>query len=116
MKMTDDRIAQLSELGFSWDKSTYLTKTFDEKIQDLKAYKAEYGSCNVEKKHDSKLYQFCATARHSRKNPGKAGTIKLTKERIAALDAIGFDWKLDDAVAIFEDEEDVVEGATDERV
>ena len=66
MKMTDDRIAQLSELGFAWDKSKYVTKSFDEKIQDLKKYKAEYGSCNVEKKHDSKLYQFCATARHDR--------------------------------------------------
>ena len=34
--------------------------------------------------------------------------IKLTNERIAALDAIGFDWKLDDVMALLMDDD--VEG------
>ena len=69
---------------------------------------AEHGHCNAEKKHDQKLAQFCSAARHARKNHGKAGVIKLTNERIAALDAIGFDWKLDDVMALLMDDD--VEG------
>ena len=42
MIMNEDRIAALDELGFSWDQSKYVTKSFDEKIQDLKDYKVSY--------------------------------------------------------------------------
>lgn len=42
MIMNEDRIAALDELGFSWDQSKYVTKSFDEKIQDLKDYKVRY--------------------------------------------------------------------------
>lgn len=42
MTMDEDRIAALDELGFSWDQSKYVTKSFDEKIQDLKDYKVRY--------------------------------------------------------------------------
>lgn len=38
------------------------------------------------------LDQFCTDVRHARKKIVKDGKRKLTKERIARLDALGFEW------------------------
>jgi hypothetical protein len=46
----------------------------------------------VNRNEDNSLYQFCAGARHSLKQFEKVGTMKLTKERIARLDDLGFRW------------------------
>jgi hypothetical protein len=46
----------------------------------------------VKKHEDSSLNQFCADVRHSLKMAEKDGTRKLTVERIARLDALGFEW------------------------
>jgi hypothetical protein len=40
---------------------------------------------------DRSLNQFCADVRYSL-NHGEKGTRKLTKERIARLDDLGFEW------------------------
>ena len=39
-------------------------------------------------------YDFCKDVRQSRRDPTCTRT-KLTEDRVAALDAIGFDWKLE---------------------
>jgi len=95
--ISEDRIEKLDALGFNWEsglKAPYVTKTFDEKLNDLKEYKAEHGRhAEVDRNTDKKLHAFCAAARHAHKYPGKFGTIKLTAARIAALSNIGFDWK-----------------------
>ena len=95
--ISEDRIEKLDALGFNWEsglKAPYVTKTFDEKLNDLKEYKAEHGhAAEVDRNTDKKLHAFCAAARHANKYPGKFGTIKLTAARIAALSNIGFDWK-----------------------
>lgn len=36
---------------------------------------------------------WISNVRYARKRPGKDGTRKLTKERIAKLDELGFDWR-----------------------
>ena len=41
---------------------------------------------------DRSLAQFCAKARHARKNPSKGRAKQLTDENIARLDALGFNW------------------------
>ena len=43
---------------------------------------------------DKSLTQFCIKARYAHKNPGKGKGkgVKLTDERIAAFDALGFNW------------------------
>ena len=38
------------------------------------------------------LDQFCTDVRHARKKIVKDGKRKLTKERIARLDTLGFEW------------------------
>jgi hypothetical protein len=64
--------------------------TFDNQMEDLKLYKETHGHANVTIPEDKSLAQFCAKARHARKNPGKG--VKLTDERTAAFDGIGFNW------------------------
>ena len=56
-----------------------------------------HGHVNVKIHEDNSLGQFCAHVRHSRKNIlkdgiPKEGKMKLTEERIARLDALGFEW------------------------
>ena len=67
--------------------------SFNDRLEDLKAYKEKNGHLNVKEKDDDKsIYRWCRNIRSARRKPGK-GTMKLTQERIAALDAIGFDWR-----------------------
>ena len=91
-QLTAERIAAFDAIGFIWTSKTYVTKSFDERIEDLKEYKRMHGHLSLTIHEDSSLYQFCAGVRHSLKMAEKDGTRKLTVERIARLDAIGFEW------------------------
>ena len=51
-----------------------------------------HGHLNVKIHEDSSLHQFCADVRYSLKQFEKDGTKKLTEERMARLDALGFKW------------------------
>ena len=82
MKLTKERIASLDALG----------KSFQERVEELKAFKEEHGHLVVKKSKDKSLAQFCYAIRRARRHPGKRGVHKLTEERIAALDALGFYW------------------------
>jgi len=46
----------------------------------------------VNRHEDNSLYQFCAGVRHSLKQVEEDGTRELTVERIARLDALGFEF------------------------
>jgi hypothetical protein len=65
-------------------------KTFDDRMEDLKLFKEKHGHANVSSREDKSLSQFCAQVRFAHKNPGKGLT--LTDERIAAFDAMDFNW------------------------
>jgi len=91
-KLTIENISRLNALGFNWTTHEYVTRSFDERINDLKEYKQKHGHVNVNTHEDSSLYQFCADVRHSLNQVEKDGTRKLTVERIARLDALGFKW------------------------
>jgi hypothetical protein len=91
-KLTIENIARLDALGFNWTSQEYVTRSFGERIEDLKEYKRMHGHLSVTIHEDSSLYQFCAGVRHSLKQFEKEGTRKLTKERMARLDALGFEW------------------------
>ena len=58
-------------------------------MEELRAYKEKHGHLNVSQKEDRSLYNFCSTLRKARK--GKCSHT-LDEGRIAALDAIGFNW------------------------
>ena len=91
-QLTDERISAFDALGFNWMSKEYVTRSFDERIEDLNEYKKTHGHVNVNRHEDSSLYEFIVGVRHSLKQFEKDGRRKLTKERIARLDALGFEW------------------------
>ena len=97
-KLDEERIASLDALGFDWRlNSTRVkcnSKSFEERIEDLKSYKEKHGHLNVRINADKSLAAWCSNMRYGRKSPKKS-TIKLDEERMASLDALGFDWRLD---------------------
>jgi len=64
--------------------------SFIDRVKNLKAYKEKNGHLSVGEKDDKSLYTWCRHVRGARKGTCK---IKLTTDGIAALDAIGFDWR-----------------------
>ncbi|KAL7525523.1 hypothetical protein ACHAXR_001045, partial [Thalassiosira sp. AJA248-18] len=64
------------------------TKTFEERIEDLRSYKEKHGHLNVTTKEDSNLNRFCRDVRKKK----ATNVSKLTDDQIASLDAIGFNW------------------------
>ena len=90
VKLTDERISAFDALGFIWTTQEYVTRSFDERINDLEDYNRTHGHLNVKRNEDSSLYQFCADVRHSLNQFEKDGTRKLTEERIARLEDLGF--------------------------
>ncbi|KAL9180512.1 hypothetical protein ACHAXT_010965 [Thalassiosira profunda] len=70
---------------------------FNIRVEQLKAFKAKYGHLNPtanaeNSKEEKSLYHFCKRARAGRRNPESDKNLKMTADRIAALDAIGFEW------------------------
>ena len=62
---------------------------FSERVAALKAYKKKHGHINVVQSDDASLRQWMKNIRH-RYAKGKGRT--LTEDRIASLNALGFDW------------------------
>jgi hypothetical protein len=93
MKITADRIAALDAIGFDWNPIRgQRGKNFQDRVVALREYKVKNGHINVTPTEDKSLYCFCKNMRDARKNP-KNSRRKLTADRIAALDGIGFDWR-----------------------
>ena len=98
MKLNEECIASLDALGFDWRLNDACSYTpFEERIENLRIHREKHGNLNVKFGEDNSLADFCAKIRHSRKNPGQVGIMKLNEERIASLDAVGFVWRLNDA-------------------
>ena len=94
MAINDDRIASLDALGFNWSvKEPAAKKSFEQRIEDLKAYKERHGHINVRKSEDRSLNEFCRQMRYTLNNPEKSTKI-INDDRIASLDALGFDWSI----------------------
>ena len=88
-----ERMASLDALGFEWsmNRTNSGIKSFEQRIDDLRAYKEEHGHVNVKGSEDKSLNQFCSHIRYARHNPGKSNLV-INDDRIASLDALGFDW------------------------
>ena len=89
--LNDDRIASLDALGFDWSVREQGEKSFKQRMDDLQAYKEKHGHIKVKKSVDQRLYNFCYHIRNARNNPEKTNTL-INDDRIASLDALGFDW------------------------
>jgi hypothetical protein len=98
-KLTKKRIAALDAIGFDWKPGTSSTAattddTFLARVDELRVYKEKHGHLNVRQNEDLSLCNFCYTVRSARRFliTGKGAHYMLNGDRIAALDAIGFDW------------------------
>ena len=76
-------------------------QTFDQRLTDLLAFKNEHGHCDVPYtyKANQSLSNWCSNVRYSYgvHMKGRSPTIKMTKERIQSLKALGFDFKAPDS-------------------
>jgi hypothetical protein len=82
--LSAERIAQLDAIGFCWDVPA---ADWNKRLAEIVAYKEAKGNCNVPPSNGS-LGRWCTNIRNYRKSG------KVSPERIAQLDAIGFCWKL----------------------
>ena len=71
-KLSDEQIQRLSDAGFKWclqKRELTSNKTFDDRFNDLMAFKAKYGHCNVSTcGEDASLGRWCSVMRGSYKN------------------------------------------------
>ena len=84
--MTNERIAAFDAIGFIWTSQEYVTRSFDERIEEHEEHKQMRGHVNVKIHEDKSLGQFCKDVRKARNKKGeKDDMMKLTEERIARL-------------------------------
>jgi hypothetical protein len=97
-KLSRADMKRLENAGFEWN----LCKKFDERFKDLKAFKAEFGHCNVPttKSSNNKKYLslglWCTKMRSSYKAIKEGGILrcKLSNAEIKRLEKAGFEWRL----------------------
>jgi superfamily II DNA or RNA helicase len=84
-QMTAEQVCLLDNLGFRWDARD---EQWMEIFEKLKAYKAKHGHCDagLEKGDDAVLARWVKAQRVGQNSS------KLTAERKALLDGIGFEW------------------------
>jgi hypothetical protein len=98
-KLSKADIQRLENAGFEWNLSKKVS--FDERLKDLMAFKAEFGHCNVPatKSRNRKYYslgKWCDNRRLSYKciKEGRSPKCKLSKADIQRLENAGFEWNL----------------------
>lgn len=93
IKLTDERIKSLDDIGFEWNPCQRKRIQFQERIEQLAVFKVKHGHVDVKVSHDKSLNAFCNNARASRRNPGANG-MKMTEDRVKTLNDLGFEWKI----------------------
>ena len=87
--LTEEKARRLDALGFCWVMKQFgVLIPWEQRINDLKAFKKTHGHCNVPHKYQPNpvLGRWVATTRHRKKRG------KLDQDRILLLDALGFRW------------------------
>jgi hypothetical protein len=91
-KLSDEQIQRLSDAGFKW-----AVGTFDDRFNDLMAFKAKNDHCNVSKRGENvSLGKWCSEVRGAYtkiQNKQQKPRMKLSDEQIQCLNAAGFKWR-----------------------
>jgi hypothetical protein len=93
MKLSDEQIQRLNDAEFKWS----LREKFDKRFNDLMAFKAKYGHCDVHRiGENASLWQWCSELRVSYKKiqNNQKPRIKLSDKQIQRLNYAGFNWSL----------------------
>ena len=96
LALTKEMIARLEAIGFRLrvkERGKFKQVPFEERLKSLAEFKNVHGHVNVGEAVDSKLAQFCNQMRTARRKPLPGVTMKLSQDRISALDALGFVWE-----------------------
>ena len=83
--LTDTQINRLEQLGITWN---LYDAAFDAKLAALQAFAAEHGHTDVNRKFSESLGSFVSVQRKLKRTLDR----RLTPDRIARLDQIGFCW------------------------
>ena len=111
-RITDERIAQLNGIGFEWticERTGLNEKGWQHKFQLLCAFQREHGHCRVPQKLavcSVNLGTWVNTQRQFYKNRTVGKTDKgarITDERIAQLNEIGFEWTISDGPCVYDE-------------
>ena len=99
IKLSEENVWQLTELGFNWMGRPAVRKTFSERVEDLRQYKAKYGHCDVSINGEFKaLADWCSKVRRCRDimegrlKRSSTPQIKLSEEKVQQLTMLGFNW------------------------
>ena len=88
-KLSEDRVRKLNGIGFGWELRKQIDNVdWSKRYDELVAYKAEHGDCNVKSYANKKLAKWVSTQRTLFKNGN------LSEERVGKLNEIGFVWLL----------------------
>lgn len=92
--LTDSRFERLQAVGFRWAKRKGQA-SWDEKLNELKFYKAKFGNCHVPTKYkgNTALGRWVSTQRaeYKKYSEGVAKT-SMNADKIRRLEEIGFAW------------------------
>lgn len=91
-RLTPQRIADLDARGFLWssDLARHRDQEWEQRIALLRQLIAEHGHTRVPRRHPV-LGEWVRSVRRSRQG---SADVRLTADRIAQLDALGFQWTL----------------------
>ncbi|KAL7554464.1 hypothetical protein ACHAWF_019027 [Thalassiosira exigua] len=92
--LSAERIRRLEGLGFTWSVRPEPVTMWNKKFQELLAYKATYGNCMVPQRYQAnpQLGTWVHTQRRQNKLMAEGKSSSMTKEKVEALDGIGFFW------------------------
>mmetsp|Transcript_11540 Transcript_11540/g.15381 ORF Transcript_11540/g.15381 Transcript_11540/m.15381 type:complete len:476 (-) Transcript_11540:183-1610(-) len=101
--LTEDRIRLLEEIGFEWKVATYEFRDWNDWLEDLKEFHAHHGHCRVPHKTNiqdkyARLGRWVGNQRQQHREFMAGRKSQINKERIEALDALGFEWDPDGSV------------------
>ena len=90
-KLTEKRLKRLEALGVQWDRRE---ATWEERYNELVAYRQTHNHCNVLRSEETGLGQWLDKQRVAYKK----GSSKLTEKRQKRLEALGVQWDPREAV------------------
>ena len=93
--MTEDRYHKLKALGFVWAKRKGMT-TWNTKYEEMLSYRRKHGDCLVPTKYlkNLALGRWVSTQREQYRLLKEGKPTKMTPDKIALLESVGFVWRL----------------------
>ena len=93
--MTEDRYHKLKTLGFVWAKRKGMT-TWNTKYEEMLSYRRKHGDCLVPTKYlkNPALGRWVSTQREQYRLLKEGKPTKMTPDKIALLESVGFVWRL----------------------